>query len=201
MFKLPVTFAKHHAAQSMSHATDLSTFSGIELESPHKDLVLAHEFPCHVSDIGEVRSLWVGHKGVNEIVQMRAKEREEVEVSSKSQELRKLARECLLALQEAGLAESDSAQVRKATKLCKLYHPQNVSDQPRDLWGCSISRLWRNNDHVGSGNQEQAGISVAETVLGDELVEKVTEKNRSPPDVSFCLKLPCMCLYSLYLVA
>ena len=38
LFKLPVTFAK---AQSLSHATDLSTFSGIELESPHKDLVLA----------------------------------------------------------------------------------------------------------------------------------------------------------------
>lgn len=66
MFKLPVSYPKQ-MIQYGSNALETSDFSGIEMESSHKGLPAAHEFPCHIPDIGEIRSVWVGHKGVSEM--------------------------------------------------------------------------------------------------------------------------------------
>ena len=86
LFKLPVSYPKQ-SLQCGSSVAETSDFSGIEMESPHKSLVAAHEFPCNIPDIGEIHSLWVGHKGVSDIAQMRAQEVKESEQVTVSHEL------------------------------------------------------------------------------------------------------------------
>ena len=55
-------------------------------------------------------------------MQLKAQEIAETEVTM-SHELRKLASECLLAFEVAGLSASEIPQVRKATELCHTYTP------------------------------------------------------------------------------
>lgn len=167
-----------------SNAVDTSDFSGIEMESPHKGLAEAHEFPCNIPDIGEACSSWIGHKGVSDIVQLRAQELSESELATKSHELRQLASECLLAFEVTGLSNSENQQVRKVADLCKVYvlqasHKQHVHGDR----GCEISRLWKSEAsdiHSHATGRQQLAVSV----LGENLVNKVTEKNRLPPNVS-----------------
>ena len=57
LFKLLVTFTKQRT-HICGSAIETSDFSGIEMESPHKELATAHEFPCNISDV-EVRPSWI----------------------------------------------------------------------------------------------------------------------------------------------
>ena len=109
LFKLPVAFPKTTTTIGRNTADD-SDMSGIEMESPHKEMATAHDFPCNISEVGEVRSLWIGHKGVCDIVQMRAQELAESKIQTKSSELKELATECFRAFKTAGLSNSKSAR-------------------------------------------------------------------------------------------
>ena len=143
------------------------------MESPHKELAPAHEFPCIISDVGEIHSSWIGQKGVSDIVEMRAQEIASSVVTSKTGELRKLASECLLAFEVTGLSASENPQVHKATELCKSYVPKAVSsirNLPRRT-SCNINHLWQIDDHIQDTEcQRNTGQSVAKSTLGEKLV-------------------------------
>lgn len=38
--------------------------SGLEIQSPHKLVSTQQQFPCTIEGIGELRTAWIGHKGV-----------------------------------------------------------------------------------------------------------------------------------------
>lgn len=170
------------------------------MKSPHKELATAHEFPCIISDVGEIHSSWIGQKGVSDIVEMRAQEMVNSVVTSKTRELRKLASECLLAFEVSGLNASENPQVHKATELCKSYAPKAVSscrNLPRRI-SCNISHLWQKDDHIKDTEyQKNIGQSLAKSTLGEKLVDKITEKCRQPPDVR--KTLVCVCYSKCFL--
>ena len=170
-------------------ATD-TCMSGIEMESPHKEISTAKEFPCNIPEVGQVSSSWIGQRGVCDIIELRVKEAADSELQTKSSELRELAIECLQAFESAGLIESENPQVIKATKLCLSYAPRavtNMHETSRRSTSCAIADLWKQNDPVNNdkdGHPPDAQ-SLAESLLGDQLVDKVMEKNRQPPDVRY----------------
>lgn len=197
--KLPVAFPK--SATDLSQNTiDDSDLSGIEMESPHKEIATAHEFPCNISEVGEVRSSWIGQKGVCDIVQMRAQELADGKIQAKTGELRVLATECLMAFEAAGLSESKNPQVLKATKLCLSHALRAATRAHRKSKPCEISRLWKESEHLASTSDQECGTqSLAESLLGKQLVEKITEKNRQAPDVSrFCIYMYIHCVHKVY---
>lgn len=184
LLKLPVAFPKS-STDLRQNTVDDSDLSGIEMESPHKEIATAHEFPCNISEVGEVCSSWIGQKGVCDIVQMRAQELAEGKIQAKSSELRVLATECLRAFEAAGMCESKNPQVSKATELCSSYAPHAATQAPRKSRPCEISRLWKESEHLAfTADSESATQSLAESLLGKQLVEKITEKNHQAPDVS-----------------
>lgn len=193
--KLPLSFPKS-TTDLCQNTVDESDLSGIEVESPHKEMAAAHEFPCNIPEVGEIRSSWIGQKGVSDIVQMRAQGLAEGEIQAKSSELRVLATECLKAFEAAGLSESKNSQVCKATELCLSYATHaitSICQAPRKSTPCEISHLWKESEPLTfTASPKHATQSLAESLLGKQLVEKITEKNRQPPDVSqICTSTLC----------
>ena len=60
LLNLPIAFPKLLS----EHVSDVDNeISGIEMNSPHKAMAAANEFPCHVSEVGDIRTSWIGQKG------------------------------------------------------------------------------------------------------------------------------------------
>ena len=161
--------------------------SGIEMESPHKEMVTAVEFPCNIPEVGDICTSWIGQRGVGQILKMREHEIAEREMHTKCHELQVLAVECLQAFEAVGVCDSSNPQLCKAVDLCLSYAPRfrtKLRKTSQRSTACEIANLWKQpNDDEASG-QNPSVQSLAETILGDKLVDKVTEKNRQPPDVS-----------------
>ena len=87
--------------------------SGIALESPHKSIAVAQDFPCTIEGIGELRTSWIGRKGVQEIQQSKLQEEAQTAVQAKAAEVRAIAAECLKAFKEAGIEHSDLHKCRR----------------------------------------------------------------------------------------
>lgn len=49
----------------MSPSTAACDGSGLEIVSPHKVVSTRQQFPCIIEGIGELRTAWIGHKGVS----------------------------------------------------------------------------------------------------------------------------------------
>ena len=160
-----------------------SGMSGIEFDSPHKEMANAHEFPFNVPEIGNIHTLWVGQKGVCDIRSMVVQQ----EAEKKSSEIRTLARECLRAFEAAGCNNSDNEQVVKAINLCQSYSPNFVSSRHLHKTNAGeIAELWKEQPSVNVERGNQTAQSLAKSVLGRNLVDKLTNKTRQPPDVSLC---------------
>ena len=150
LFKLPVAYPRLTSANEVLHTSMLCTgstdvASGIEIESPQKQLSTAQEFPCTIAEIGKVSTSWISQRGVRDIIQLRAEEQIGNKLKTKCGELRFLAVECLKAFQSSGLGTSDDPQVKKATDLCLLYAPNSRSSpavQP-ERRKCEIADLWK----------------------------------------------------------
>ena len=188
LFKLPVAYPTSSAATNLhDNSVDSTDMSGIEMQSPHKEISTAREFPCIIYEIGKVSSSWVGYKGLCDIIQLQAKKQNESELKTKSNELKVLAVECLRAFESAGLINSDDPQVCKAGELCLSYAPPTLATKYKKSVSCEIVSLWKSDapkDKLGTRPDPQ---SLAQSLLGEKLVEKVTEKKHQPPDVSHVL--------------
>jgi len=38
--------------------------SGVEMISPQREMAKAHQFPCSIEGVGDVRTSWIGQQGV-----------------------------------------------------------------------------------------------------------------------------------------
>ena len=174
-----------------------SEMSGVEMESPHKLMATAQQFRCEIPGIGAVSTMWVGHKGVRDIRRKLAEEETTSKVKELSTELRVLAKECMTAFEVAGLKSSDDPKIRKAVDLCSSYLPQTA--RCRVTTSTSIATLWKEQQ---SGSELPGPVDkkeLATSILGEKLVDTLTEKNQQPPDVSYMFDMMHV-LYTCYLM-
>ncbi len=169
---------EHHGVSSLTQE-DTEDMSGIEIDSPHKVLSTSNEFPCILQGIGELRTLWIGQKGVQSIKRKVAEERSTDQVRSLSSDLKKLASTCHKAFEVAGLINSEQEAVKDAVELCKLHLPQPKESKKQSS---AIAHLWKKPTEETHSSKDP--VKLATSVLGEKLVDTLTEKNREPPDVS-----------------
>ena len=185
-----------HVATERDHSDDVS---GMELESPHKSITVAQDFPVTIEGVGDLRTSWIGQRGVEEIKRTKRKEEDLTAAQTKATEMKVLATECLRAFQEAGLESSDIPQVKKAISMCCLYAPSHTGGISKPRATSSIHTLW--NEKPGTSHEEMeqtvAPQALATSVLGKKLVATVTQENRQPPDVCKTIYNVCL-LYILH---
>lgn len=189
LFNLPVLYRSTSAA-NVDNSIDSTDMSGIEMESPHKEIATAREFPCIIPEVGKVSSSWVGHKGLCDIIELHAQKQNESELDTKSKQLKELAMQCLQAFESAGLGESNDPQVRRAAELCLSYAPRSLAGNHKRAitsHSCNIASLWKNDAVEDKDGDRPNAQSLAESLLGEKLIDKVTEKKHQPPDVSLSI--------------
>ena len=69
--------------------------SGIEIDSPRKQISVAQNFPVVINGVGELTSMWIGQRGVLEITKKKDQEEKKIAITEKSQEIQMLAVTCL----------------------------------------------------------------------------------------------------------
>ena len=158
--------------------------SGIELESPHKLAAAQQQFPCTIAGIGEVKTSWIGERGVEEIQKHISEEQVHSEVRVLANELKVLAAECLNAFESAGLLQSNEPQVCRAIELCHSYLPGKPASHNTPTGVSTISTLWKEESSQRKKQNQPATKSLATAVLGEKLVATLTEEKQQPPDVS-----------------
>ena len=159
------------------------SISGVEFESPHKLLSTAEEFPVEIAGVGELSTRWVGSKGVLSIRKQLVQEGATEQVKTLNAELKLMAQQCTEAFKVSGLMESENTNVRRAIDLCASYLgvPQ-ASKVPKTT--SSIATLWKQQVLDESEQSTSKNPSdLASSVLGEKLMDTLTEKNREPPDV------------------
>ncbi len=184
------------SVQAPPHADPVgSDMSGVEMVSPHKLMAAAQEFPCIIPGVGELRTSWIGQKGVCEIQRQLAEERTQSQVKALTSELRVLATECMKAFEAAGLQTDDHPQVSKAVKLCSAYVSQSARRKATTS-SSVVAALWKEQACTSAPVPPSEDMKdLATSILGEKLVDALTEKKQDPPDVhSFNL------LYSTYTV-
>ena len=169
--------------------TSVDDLSGVEVESPHKSLSTAQEFPCELPGVGVVSTAWIGQKGVSDIrrsISQQMSAEQGRAIRTLSNDIRKLASTCHKAFEVAGLLNSADEQIQCAVALCKSHLSQT---KERKSASSAISSLWKGD--AGEAHLSLDPSTRAEIVLGTKLVEKLTEKNRQPPDVSTIHLIGC----------
>ena len=187
---LKVSFPKT-SQPVQQHATEGlgDDISGIELESPHKSIAVAQEFPCNIEGIGDLRTSWIGQSGVKEIQQNRLQEEMQTAVQAKATEVKVLAVQCLRAFKEAKMEDSVLPQVQKAIAMCLPYVPHTEIPSTLQRTTGAIATLWKKEKpgtSVDVNENAMASQAVATTILGEKLVATVMQEKHQPPDVSFC---------------
>ena len=183
--------------------TNDDDMSGVEVESPHKSLSTAQEFPCELPGVGVVRTAWIGQKGVSDIrrtISQQMSAEQGRAIRTLSNDIRKLASTCHKAFEVAGLLDSADEHIQQAVHLCKSHLSET---KERKRANSAISSLWKGD--TGEAHSSLDPSTRAEGVLGTNLLEKLTEKNRQPPDVSIIpLVVYCVMLnnpsYTIYLL-
>ncbi len=157
--------------------------------SPHKVMAAEQEFPCEIPGIGALRTMWICRRGVREIRRKLAEEEASSKVKAMSTELRVLAKECMTAFEVAGLKTSEDPQVRRAIDLCSSYLPQTT--RLKATTSTAIATLWKQqpSDLELPGPSDKRELVTS--VLGEKLVDTLTEKKQQPPDVRFGVCTHC----------
>ena len=157
------------------------------MDSPHKMMISARESPGKIPGVGDIRTSWIDVKGMREIQRCMANEEAQSQSKAKKTELKVLATECMKAFESAGLRNSNDPQIKIAVDLCSSYMPQATRqiNAPRST---SMANLWKGDTTSASvlpclTDKKSLGISV----LGEKLVETLTEEKRQPPDVSLIM--------------
>ena len=168
---LAVPFPKtSQQVQQQGMGDDLS---GIELESPHKSIAVAQEFPVNIEGIGDLRTLWIGQQGIKDIQQKKLHEETHTVIQAKATDLRALAVECLRPFTDGGLEHSDLPQVQKAINMCLQFasHTEVLIISRKST--NAISALWKKEKPSTSLGEEVNAVAPqdrAATVLGEKLV-------------------------------
>ena len=96
-----------------------NSVSGVELTST----VDAGAPPCNISGIGDIRTSWIGQKGVAEMQEKAAKEQESSRSKTIAQEVKHLAGICIKAFKVAGLQNTQVPEIKAAPSMCQSYVP------------------------------------------------------------------------------
>ena len=140
----------------------------------------------------------MGERGKEELLSEIIENKYRMELEDLKVQTFHLASECKKALMQA--VPSNDPQVLKAINLCDKFLASK-SQKRKKVQNESLKSLW------GTTNQcEQVDPA---TVLGQDLVDTITEKNKQPPDVSYaysiiqcvtCKNYSCIIPYSYYTI-
>lgn len=188
--KLKILFPKDagEAQDPNAKCGEGSDVSGMVVESPHKTILTEKEFPCNISGVGQVSTSWIGKTGLIEMQNKVAETEAQKRGKNTACQLQGLATECLKAFRVMDTQKSTDPQIQKAISLCMQYTHRT---EERTVTS-SIASLWK-----GQGSQDMQPCatpeSIATKVLGESLVSTITEKKRTPPDVSCHVELFTEC--------
>ena len=131
--------------------------------------------PTNIAGVGKLCTSWMGQKGLCDIENSLIVQKYQSQVKTLKTELNLLAKECTKAFADA----KETPQVSKALKLCSTYYcPTDPNRQPPPV----IEHIWKESPIeavVTADKKEHATM-----IIGEKLVETITEQNREPPDVS-----------------
>lgn len=153
------------------------SMSGVEIESPHVTLASEKNRSYEIPRIGIISTLWTGQEGRQALMNDYEMEIETPKITALKRELRELASTCLKALVDI---QDTKPQVRQAIDMCRNYIPKSsnrIIDNP-------ISDLWKNKTS-NSPKSPTNSKELATQVLGEQIVNTITERNKDPPDVSY----------------
>ena len=171
-----------HTVQETTSQEDSDDMSGIAVDSPYKVLFESQEFPCEIQGIGEIRTSWIGQQGVLQIKRTVSEQKIAQQVKTLSSDLKRLACNCHKAFEKAGLLDSEDEVIKSAVELCQT-HLQKLPQEGRKRTS-SIASLWKQHTSTEAAHGSKDLEKHAAAVIGDKLVDTVTEKHREPPDVS-----------------
>ena len=142
--------------------------SGIEIDSPHKQISVAQNFPVVINGVGELTSMWIGQRGVLEITKKKDQEEKKIAIAEKSHEIQMLAVTCLDAFEAVGLRSSEVPEVRKAIELCSSYMPLPACKKTPET-SSSVATLWKEQACSSNIEQDIDSRAVAVSVLWREV--------------------------------
>ena len=125
--------------------------------------------------IGHISTRWVGEKGKEELVSEMKELKYRQELEELKAQICQLADECKKALLQATVTSCNQPQLLKAINLCNKYLPTQ-KDPEKKVQNEPLKSLW---DTTNSTAVDPTSI------LGQDLVGIITEKNKQPPDVSY----------------
>ena len=164
-----------------SEVTPLSSI--ISQESSKPDCVL-----LKVPGIGEIPNTWIGQIGRRKIGKLIEQEELRPVITRLKQDLNFLADTCFKAFTKLNALNHDDNDISTALQLCTQY-----SNQQEIVSRCKatkISELWM-AEHDGEDTlpQEQSLTDRATGILGENLVDVITQKHTQPPDVSNTIRI------------
>lgn len=171
-----------HTIQETTSQEDSDDMSGVVVDSPYKVLFESQEFPFEIQGIGEIRTSWIGQQGVLEIKRTVSEQKTAQQVKTLSSDLKKLACNCHKAFEKAGLLDSEDEVIKSAVELCQA-HLQKLPQEGRKRTS-AIASLWKQHTSTEEAHCSKDMAKHVTAVLGDKLVDTLTEKHREPPDVS-----------------
>ena len=92
--QIATNFPKSRAPSGTDTNTE-GNMSGIEIDSPRKQISVAQNFPVVINGVGELTSMWIGQRGVLEITKKKDQEEKKIAIAEKSQEIQMFAVTCL----------------------------------------------------------------------------------------------------------
>lgn len=158
-----------------THVTQSPALSRMSTRQEHLD----------IPGVGEVPLTWIGQVGQRRMGRLIEQEELRPIVKGLQQDLRVLASSCLHAMNKLGAEKSMDTQVTSAVQLCKQYC--NTSEKSKPCKATRIAELWKeHSSHTCAPDDRAVCVPQgrAADIVGEKIVEIITEKNKEPPDVS-----------------
>ena len=154
------------------------SMSGVELESPHAVIAAEKESSFEIPGIGIISTQWIGREGRCKLIKQFMIEMETPRLSDLKKELRTLASVCLKAFESYAVENISKPDIKQALD---RYVPKSSKAHEKRLDN-PISCVWK-----GASSQDQLlpidNIELATHILGEHVVDTITEKKRDPPHV------------------
>lgn len=135
---------------------------------------------------------WIGQVGQRRMERLIEQEQLRPVVTMLQKDLKVLASSCLQALKKLGAEESADGDISSALKLCKQHCNTTSTSKSQTCKAERIFKLWKdqkptaNNLHVHARDPTERAVEV----VGEQLVETITQKTKEPPDGSTVLVCP-----------
>ena len=139
----------------------------------------------NVPGIGEIPNTWIGQLGRRKIEKLLEKEELGPIITRLKQDLTYLATTCVKALTKLDASSYEDSDISVALDLCTQYSKQK--DSGSRCKATKINELWM-TQHDSNLEEtllhEQSLTDRATGILGENLVDAITQKHCQPPDVS-----------------